>query len=53
MPELPCAFRQGLRHPFALRRGDPFDTDELALEEVMKTIAEEGIGSLVGEPESG
>ena len=32
---------------------DQFDTDQLALEEVMKTIAEEGIGSLVGEPESG
>lgn len=32
---------------------DQFDTDQLALDDVMKTIAEEGIGSLIGEPESG
>lgn len=32
---------------------DQFDTDQLALDEVMKTISEEGIESLIGEPESG
>lgn len=29
---------------------DPFDTDQQALEEVFKTISEEGIGSLIGKP---
>ena len=29
---------------------DQFDTDQLALDEVMTTIADEGIGSLVGAP---
>jgi hypothetical protein len=31
---------------------DQFDTDQQALDEVMRTIADEGIGSLVGAPEA-
>lgn len=32
---------------------DQFDTDQLALDEVMRTIADEGIGSLVGATANG
>lgn len=32
---------------------DQFDTDQLALDEIMRTIAEEGIGSLIGAPTGG
>ena len=31
---------------------DPFDTDQEALDEVLKTIREEGIWCLIGEPDS-
>jgi hypothetical protein len=32
---------------------DQFDTDQLALDEVMRTIADEGIGSLIGATANG
>jgi len=32
---------------------DQFDTDQLAFDEAMRTIADEGIGSLIGAPANG